>query len=51
MDIKSNYECIFSWDIYEKTEKCRNKLTDVLEKVINKKELIPENNNTFNFNR
>lgn len=50
-DIKSNYECVFSWDIYEKTNKYRNVQTDILAKVTQKLELIFKNENEFDFNR
>lgn len=50
LDIKDNYESIFSWDIYEKTEKSRNTMMDILEKVTQKLDILFENN-TFDFNR
>lgn len=51
LDIKSNYEGIFSWNIYEKTGKPRNKNTDILEKVTRKLELLFENGSIFDLNR
>lgn len=50
-DIKCNYESIFSWNIYEKIEKRRNHLTDILEKITQKQDLIIEKKDTFNFNK
>jgi hypothetical protein len=49
-NIKNNYESIFSWEIYEKTEKSRNKMMDVLEKVTQKQDILFESN-SFDFNR
>lgn len=51
LDIKSNYESLFSWDIYEKTEKSRNVHTDILEKVTQKLELLFESKNIFDLDR
>lgn len=48
-DIVNNYECIFSWDIYEKINLRRN--IPMLEKLTQKLELILENKNIFHFNR
>lgn len=50
LDIKNNYESIFSWEIYEKTKTSRNKMTNVLEKVTQKQEILFENN-SFDFNK
>lgn len=49
-NIKNNYESIFSWEIYEKTEKSRNKMMNVLEKVTQKQDILFESS-TFDFNR
>lgn len=51
LDIKSNFESLFSWDIYEKTGKSRNIHTDILEKVTHKLELLFENKNIFDLDR
>lgn len=48
-DIVNNYECIFSWDIYEKINLRKN--IPILEKLTQKLELILENKNIFDFNR
>jgi len=49
-DIKSNYESIFSWDIYEKTKICRDNKTVVFEKVTRKLENSFDSKNVFDFN-
>lgn len=49
-DIKCNYETIFSWDIYEKLERRRSSVTDILEKIIEKQKLIIGKKGIFNFN-
>lgn len=48
-DIKSNYESIFSWDIYETAEKCKTKGTDFLRKIYQKIDLVHNENRKFNF--
>lgn len=47
-DIKSNYESIFAWEIYETTG--RNKMTETnfLRKINQKIDLSQNNNNEFN---
>lgn len=50
-DVKSNYESIFSWDIYEKTKICRDKKTVVFEKVTRKLELSFDTKNVFDLTK
>lgn len=48
LDIKSNYESIFSWEIYETTRKCKMKGTDFLRKIYQKLDLAHNENRKFN---
>ncbi|XP_050432047.1 uncharacterized protein LOC126840398 [Adelges cooleyi] len=45
--LKRQYETIFSWDVYEKTGKSRNKLAEIIEKIEQKIELVFINKNKF----
>lgn len=50
-EIKSHYESIFSWDIYNRAGKSGDLLSNIIEKITEKCDIYEENINHFSLFR
>lgn len=49
--IKSDYESIFSWDIYDRAGQSGDLISNIIEKIEKKCDIFMENENLFSLHR